>query len=242
MAKFVTIGGGNLREGDTLAIDRRIAALAGRERPRVLFIPTASHDAGGYVNAVCRVYRHLGCSFSTLLYFIDPAAAEHAAEKVEKADIIYVGGGNTQLLLETWRRFGLDRLLRQAADGGKLLCGLSAGAICWFAGGYSDFDPGSGAQPIFRGIEGLGLLPGLCCPHYDEPGRGGFDSFLAGRSGVALANNCALLVDGDRCEAMGEGVYLFSGGQKRRLADGEQFPLAALEAVPAQAAKRSVSV
>ena len=104
MAKFVTIGGGNLREGDTLAIDRCIAALAGRERPRVLFIPTASHDAGGYVNAVSRVYRHLGCSFSTLLYFIDPAAAEHAAEKVEKADIIYVGGGNTQLLLETWRR------------------------------------------------------------------------------------------------------------------------------------------
>ena len=47
-------------------------------------------------------------------------------------DIVYVGGGNTANMLAVWRVHGLDTILREAYESGVLLCGISAGACCWF--------------------------------------------------------------------------------------------------------------
>lgn len=47
-------------------------------------------------------------------------------------DVIYVGGGNTANLLAVWRLHGVDRAIRAAWRRGVVLCGLSAGMICWF--------------------------------------------------------------------------------------------------------------
>ena len=48
MKRIIAIGGGELRERTTLAIDEYIAALekerAGERRANALFIPRASHD------------------------------------------------------------------------------------------------------------------------------------------------------------------------------------------------------
>jgi peptidase E len=45
---------------------------------------------------------------------------------------------------------------------------VSAGAICWFEGGTTD-SFGPDLRPF---TDGLGLLAGSYCPHYDsEPGR-----------------------------------------------------------------------
>ena len=81
------------------------------------------------------------------------------------------------------------------------MCGVSAGAMCWFASGYSDRDYYDNAvsSPSYRLIEGLGFIPAVCCPHYDEPGRDSFDSACAGfgMPGVALENDVALALDGD---------------------------------------------
>jgi peptidase E len=88
------------------------------------------------------------------------------AKAVAECDVIYVGGGNTRNMLAIWRASGMDVLLRQAWERGVVLCGISAGAICWFEYGHTDsagsLDP----------MECLGFLPGSCTPHYDgEPGR-----------------------------------------------------------------------
>ena len=48
MGKLVAIGGGQLAERETLAIDREIVNLTGKTRPRALFIPTASSDSREY--------------------------------------------------------------------------------------------------------------------------------------------------------------------------------------------------
>jgi dipeptidase E len=45
---------------------------------------------------------------------------------------------------------------------GAILCGLSAGSLCWFAEGLSAFH----GPP--RTIEGLGLLPWSNCVHFDD--------------------------------------------------------------------------
>jgi peptidase E len=82
-------------------------------------------------------------------------------------DVVYVGGGNTANLLAVWRAHGVDRVLREAYDHGTLLCGISAGANCWAEASHTD-----SFGPLRTLPDGLGLLAGSVCPHYDsEPGR-----------------------------------------------------------------------
>jgi peptidase E len=78
-------------------------------------------------------------------------------------DVIYVGGGNTANLLAIWRVHGVDGALRSAWEAGVVLCGVSAGANCWFEASTTDSFGLGRADPL---PDGLGLLPGSFCPHY----------------------------------------------------------------------------
>lgn len=57
----------------------------------------------------------------------------------------------------------MDSILKEAWNQGTILCGLSAGAICWFEEGVTDSIPGR-----LTPLKGLGFLKGSCSPHYDE--------------------------------------------------------------------------
>jgi peptidase E len=78
-------------------------------------------------------------------------------------DVIFVGGGNTANLLAVWRVHGFDAILHEAWESGVLLCGWSAGMICWFEACVTD-----SFGPQLEGLrDGLGFLSGSACPHYD---------------------------------------------------------------------------
>jgi len=78
-------------------------------------------------------------------------------------DVILVAGGSTSNLLAVWRVHGFDLVLREAWEAGVVLCGWSAGMICWFEAGVTD-----SFGPQLEGLrDGLGFLPGSACPHYD---------------------------------------------------------------------------
>ena len=70
-----------------------------------------------------------------------------------------------------WRPWVLDEeasrpFLRRAWEAGVILCGGSAGSLCWFGTGVTAFH----GEP--ERYEGLGLLPWSNCVHYDaEPER-----------------------------------------------------------------------
>jgi len=83
-------------------------------------------------------------------------------------DVIYVGGGSTANLLAVWRTHGLDRILRRAWEVGVVLCGISAGMNCCFAQSLTDSLSAHQLSPLH---DGLGLLPGSACPHYDGETR-----------------------------------------------------------------------
>jgi peptidase E len=83
-------------------------------------------------------------------------------------DVIFVGGGSVANMVAVWRVHGLDQIMRKAWQAGIVLAGSSAGAICWFDSGTTD-SFGRDLRPF---TDGLGLLAGSYCPHYDsEPGR-----------------------------------------------------------------------
>ena len=81
-------------------------------------------------------------------------------------DLIYVGGGSVVSMLGAWRAHGVDTMLKKAWRQGAVMCGLSAGALCWFAEAVTAFH--GPAHPL----RGLNLLPFSNCVHYDgEPCR-----------------------------------------------------------------------
>ena len=97
----------------------------------------------------------------------NPWPREDLRTHILRQDVIYVGGGNTANMLAVWRTHRFDDMLREAWEGGALLCGWSAGMICWFEAGVTD-----SFGPHLEGMrDGLGFLPGSACPHYDGDER-----------------------------------------------------------------------
>jgi peptidase E len=71
-------------------------------------------------------------------------------------------------MVAVWRVHGLDVIMRKAWQAGIVLTGSSAGGICWFEAGTTD----SFGHDLRAFTDGLGLLAGSYCPHYNsEPGR-----------------------------------------------------------------------
>lgn len=200
MKHIVAIGGGEIgRPGhpvETTEIDKQIVSLSGKTNPKVLFVPTASTDSSVYCDVFNQHYRkRLGCDVSMLNLYGKPTSTT-VERAVAGADIIYVGGGNTLRMMTLWRRMGVDELLAKAYENGTVLCGLSAGAICWFKGGLSDsrsFSSG-GKDWNYINVHGLNLEGLLICPHYDaEPQRPpALKKMLEGTRKIAVAlDNCA---------------------------------------------------
>jgi len=172
MRKIVAIGGGELRERTTLKIDEYLASLAkaraGERRANALFIPTASHDFMPYYNTFHKVYTGVfDIKTDVALSVFKEVDLEKMRGKFEKADLIYVGGGDTVFMIEHWKKTGLLPLIREAYERGVILCGLSAGAICWFSDIYTDsLKTEDGAQ--YAMFKGLGWIDGVACPHYNQ--------------------------------------------------------------------------
>ena len=165
---IIVIGGESAEDMQRMTrIDEHIVASSGKAHPTVLYISTANGDDHVKIAAFTAKYESAGCNVRTLAFFIPPfPSPDHISSLIEQADIIYVAGGNTRAMLAIWREFGTVGLLKKAWENGKVLCGVSAGAICWFEYGHSD----SGGA--FALIAGLGFLPGALCPHFSsEAGR-----------------------------------------------------------------------
>jgi dipeptidase E len=200
--RIVAIGGGELKNLETLKIDRCIVELAEKRKPKALFLPTASGDADAYVEVFDKVYgKRLGCKTNSLRLIHNPPSYEEMSALILNSDLIYVGGGNTYRMMKIWRLRRVDGLLKKAAYQGIVLCGISAGATCWFKFGHSDSPSFSGRQEWdYIRVRGLSLISALYCPHYHiEKRELSLSQMVTKYGGVALAcdNNAAIEVVGD---------------------------------------------
>jgi dipeptidase E len=203
---IVALGGGGFpTEPDNPLLDDFILSLASTKLPKVCFVPTASADTAPYLVRFYRAFS--GRALATDLTIFDtpalprrPSNTSDIAGFVSQQDIIYVGGGNTANLLAIWRTHGLDKILRDAWVNGAILCGRSAGMICWFQDGLTD---SFGKLAPLR--DGLGFIVGSACPHYDgekerrsayhEAIAAGLPGGYAADDGVGLHFQGADLVD-----------------------------------------------
>ena len=161
LKNIVAIGGGGFgRSLGKLKIERYITSLVKKNRPKICFIPTASGDNDLYKLNFYRAFSELNCITSHLDFF---SRTENLKKKILSQDIIFVGGGNTKSMLAVWKEWHLDEILKIGYEKGIVMCGVSAGAICWFEKGITD-----SFSDKLEIIDCLGLVKGIACPHYDE--------------------------------------------------------------------------
>lgn len=165
MKQIIAIGGGGFTSpAKNFKMERYCLLQTKKESPKVCFLPQASAEAQDYTVKFYESFQKLNAvpSWISLFGRVEPTWKEHLL----KQDLIYVGGGNTRSMLALWREWEMDKILLEAYQMGIILCGVSAGAICWFEECITDSVWPLGA------LKGLGILKGSCCPHYDsEPER-----------------------------------------------------------------------
>ena len=170
MKKLVLIGGGDIGRGntsyETKEIDEEIVKLTGIAKPNLLFIGLASTFSDSYYDTIKKIYKELGCECAYLKKKNIINNPDIVKEKINKADIIYIGGGDTVKLLNDIKEYKIDELLVEAYNRGCVLAGTSAGAILLSNSGYSDSYILRGESNKYEFIKGLGLSNINFCPHY----------------------------------------------------------------------------
>ena len=160
IGEIIAIGGGGFgRNPNSTIIEQYILDQSSQSKPKICFIPTASAEDKSYIVNFYKAFSKLNCQATHLNFF---ERTPNLRSIINKQDIIYVGGGNTKSMLAVWKEWKLDVLLEKFYKKGKILCGVSAGSICWFEKGITD----SWASNLSV-LDCLGLIKGNNCPHYD---------------------------------------------------------------------------
>ena len=203
MKTIIAIGGGELREKTTLLIDEYIVNLAKQKvtdrRLNALFIPTASHDFMPYYNSFHKIYTgNFNVKTDVALTVFKQPDLNKIAEKFEKADIVYIGGGDTVFMMDHWKKSGLLLLIKSAYERGTIIAGVSAGAICWFTDIYTDSLKTENGDK-YAMFQGLGWLKGVVSPHYNQR-LNDFDEIVVNRfdKAIGIEDNVALLIQDEK--------------------------------------------
>jgi dipeptidase E len=194
MRQVVAFGGGGFsQESGNPLLDDYVLGVTGSASPRVCFLPTASGDADHYVVRFYNCFRDRGRPSHVSLFRRERGVPDIRSHLLSQ-DVIYVGGGSLVSLLGVWRAHGIDSMLREAWEAGVVLCGLSAGSLCWFA------EAVSGYHGETKRVPGLGFLPHSNAVHYsDGERRGAFHRHLLDGmpAGYAAEEGAALRFVGD---------------------------------------------
>ena len=221
MGKIVGLGGGDCFN-EAQNIYEYIIRLSGKKNPKVIILPTAHSDEPDCCIEEAAFFKTKDCETSYLR--ITKCSKEETKAAIDGADIIYLSGGNLEILMNALRESGADIALKDAFERGAVLCGSSSGMMCWFEEGYDDCGP----EGSFMWIKCLGFLPYTACPHFEGVSWSSFENAVKGRelSGMALENDCALVyIDGDYSVMSGsEGgrAYVFDKdkGHKKEIFGG----------------------
>jgi peptidase E len=193
--RIIAMGGGGFsaRPGDP-ELDAYIIEQARARSPAICLLPTASGDPDDQIQRFYRAFHNLDCMPSHLSLFRLGARPIDIRARLLAQDVIYVGGGSMSNLLAIWRVHKLDEILYEAWRRGILLCGISAGSMCWFHAGVTK----SHGEP--RVASGLGFLPYSNSVHWSsEPERRiVFRKAIAGElpPGFGVDDGTALLFSG----------------------------------------------
>jgi peptidase E len=145
---------------------RHALSLTGKEAPKVCGLFTATGDSTDRIATWYGAWAGEPAQASHVAVMPMPNVDDLRAHLLAQ-DAVYVGGGSVAGLMVLWRLHGLDAVFREAWEAGVVLFGVSAGSLCWHSGGTTD----SFGPELRPWSDGLRLIPGSNCPHYDSEAR-----------------------------------------------------------------------
>ena len=146
--------------GYLVAAEGEIRDFLGPGIARVLFVPYALHDLGGYARKARDRFGAMGYELASVHETDRPAEAAAAARA------IFIGGGNTFRLLDRLYREGLLPVIRERVAGGMPYIGSSAGSNVACPTIKTTKDMPIVQPPSF---EALNLVDFQISPHYQDP-------------------------------------------------------------------------
>ena len=198
--KLMLIGGGEIGKGnkpyETKEIDEEIVKMTGLEKPKLLFIGLANSFADSYYDYVKNIYKNLGCETMYLKKKNVTKNPDIVKNKIETADIIYIGGGDTIKLMDTVKEYEIDSLLEDAVKRDCVIAGVSAGAILLSKSGFSDSYISRGESEDYDFVDGLGFVNINICPHYhsDQKKQDDLEKKLKSKKNLVYGlENCTAL-------------------------------------------------
>jgi peptidase E len=166
-----------------------------------VFFGFAAGDNADYADAITTAY---GGKFKVLVP-TEAKGRDYATRAISIADIIYLGGGDTDQLLRVFTEWGLVDLLRAAISRGTHVAGMSAGAqalSAWYIhedGDNFELRQGWGCVP-------LGLLVHATSGTYKRSQELWASSTTLGTyQFVAIGNAAAWRVDASSARKVGTG-------------------------------------
>jgi peptidase E len=159
---FLPSDSGPLRWRRGPLIEHAFTLAGDPAKPRICYLGTASGDAVTGTAAFYGAFAGSDVRASHLELFTMPNVDDVRGHLLGQ-DVIWVGGGSVANLLAVWRVHGLDEVMRECWESGVVLGGVSAGSICWYAGGPTD----SYGHDLRLSPPALGFLPYGNGVHYD---------------------------------------------------------------------------
>jgi len=219
--QLVIVGGG----AENPAIRQKLFEMAGGKKAKIVVVPYASNDPkAGELTA--ERWREYGAENVTILDNSDP---EKAAKDLRSADIIWMRGGNQQLLMQGLSKGNLAAVIHQRFREGGIVAGTSAGAAVM----SSDMIVGNGGprgsaefyKP--RLSSGLGLWPEVIVDQHfvKRNRRKRLEAAIESKPdlvGVGIEESTAVIVNGRGFEVIGKGPVLVLDRRKHAVVDDKE--------------------
>lgn len=215
--KAVFYGGGYYSYSGNLDLHKEAIRLSNVKRPRVTYIPSSSEygidDFADFVKSFKRV------SNCTFLYFpIDLDFSPRLMREALSSEIIFLSGGNTFSFLRDLRRKKLVTPLRNRANKGTVMGGLSAGGILLSpnisTASFPKWDHDDNSVNLKR-WDALSLAKFEFFPHFSNSAR--YREVLSAHSKkskhplIATPDGDGLVVDGDKLAMQGKCTQFYKG-------------------------------
>jgi len=198
------------------AIDLRLVEMlaAGGAGKRIAYVASGPERDRGFFLAGQAYYGRLGLDLALFFDLDEPHSADDIAA-LFASDAIHLAGGHTGGFLERLKRSGMLGPLRDWAQSGGILIGVSAGAIL--------MAPTIATDALFIGLrpedmadgDALDLVPFEFFPHLSDD-----DTYLpallrysthTARPIVACNDGDGIVVTGRRVECFGDPVWIAAG-------------------------------
>ena len=208
MAKYALIGGKANKPKPTNKIERFITSLIKKERPRILYCPYAA--VGNYPKSIASFHRLME-GINADIVDLDNDNIKDFDELLNEADILYIGGGHCDDLVELFKAKGLDKILLKYINSDKVFAGSSAGAMLFST--YSMGDKYMYSDNFhnhnYKMVKCLGILDMILCPHYQNEDLIVFNDAIREYDSIAfgLEEDTCLIVDGNAFQVIKEEGY-----------------------------------